>query len=341
VFDEYFQKFYQNVFFQYLDEHSIKHVAFLGDIFDVRKYLNIQTAQQANARIFKPLADRGISTYAMVGNHDSYFVREVTTNSMRALFEHREYPGMTLIDTPTELEFDGTKILVLPWIASSNYVECMEAAKNTKADIAFMHAEFSGFEMYRGNFIEHGMDRSLFSKFDMILSGHYHHKSHQDNVHYLGTQYEITWADYDDSKGFHVFDTETRELEFVINPYKIFHKVYYDDTKWKSLEEALNTIKPELYDGCYVKLVVVQKQNPFWFDQFFDKLEKSNLVNLQIVDDSLILYTEFKDEEGSLDDTLTILNKYIEGLDLEQDKKPIEQLMKGLYDEATLIVEQQ
>ena len=31
-------------------------------------------------------------------------------------------------------------------------------------------------------------------------------------------------------RGFHIlFDTETRELEFIQNPYEMFHKIYYDD----------------------------------------------------------------------------------------------------------------
>jgi hypothetical protein len=192
--------------------------------------------------------------------------------------------------------------------------------------------------MYKGNFMETGMDRKIVEKFDMVISGHYHHKSSQNNIHYLGTQFEITWADFDDQKGFHIFDTDTRELEFIKNPIKIFKKAYYNDLN-KTFEEIMEEFDPKEYENCYVKLIVSNKQNPYWFDLFFEKLEKSGLVNLHIVDETLSLYTEFRDEEGSLEDTLTILNKYIDGLDIDA-KDSVEELMKSLYDEAIHLVEE-
>jgi DNA repair exonuclease SbcCD nuclease subunit len=341
TFAKYFSKFYSEVFFPYIDEHKIDTVVILGDIFDVRKTLNVQAAQRSNAELFKPISDRGITAYYMVGNHDMYYSADLSVNTMRAMYDGRMLSGMNIIDEPTEVEIDGTKILMTPWIASGNYAKTFRMIKETKASILFGHLELAGYEMYRGNFIEHGMDSAPFEKFDVVLSGHYHHKSSQGNIHYLGTQFEITWADFDDTKGFHIFDTDTRELKFIQNPHRIFHKVYYNDTKWKSVDAMLDSLDVSLYAGCYVKMVVEKKTNPYWLDMFFDKLEKSDIVNLQIIDESLNqLYTEFQEEAGSLDDTMAILNKYILGLDLEQNKESLETLMRGLYDEANSLVEQ-
>ena len=39
------------------------------------------------------------------------------------------------------------------------------------------------------------------------------------------------WSDYNCPKGFHIFDTDTRELERIENPLPIFKKLSYDDTK--------------------------------------------------------------------------------------------------------------
>lgn len=342
IFANYFNKFYQNVLFPYIDEHKIEYVCILGDITDVRKTVNFLAATRLHRDLLKPLSDRGVKVIAKIGNHDSYYTAELSINSMQALYGDRELPGLTIIDGPTELNIDGCDILMLPWICSSNYAETMRKVRETRAQICFGHLELAGFEMYRGNFIEHGMDAALFQKFDMVLSGHYHHKSTQGNIHYLGTQFEITWADYDDTKGFHVFDTTDRSLTFVQNPNKIFHKVQYDDTKFSTLEDMMATLDTEQYAGSYVKLVVNQKTNPYWFDLFFDRLEKSEIVNLQIVDETLQhIYSEFQDTEGSLDDTITILNKYIEGLDLEANKDTLEGLMRSLYDEAVSLTEQQ
>lgn len=340
VFADYFNKFYQHVFIPYLKEHDIKHVAMLGDITDSRKYLNFLSGHRVHNDLMKPLSDAGVNVYVFPGNHDAYYKADNSINSLRVLYGDRELPGMHIVDKPTEFEFDGCTILMLPWIASGNMAESFQVMKKTKADILFAHLELAGFEMYQGNFIEHGMDKDLFSKFDMVMTGHYHHKSTQGNIHYLGTQFEITWADYNDQKGFHVFDTETRELEFVPNPYKIFKKVYYDDIQCASLDDVMAGLDVDELAGCYVKLVVSSKSNPYWFDVFFDALEKSELVNLQIVDESLNIYSEYQDTEGTVEDTITILNKYIEGLDLDTDKAKLEGLMKNLYEEAVSIVEQ-
>ena len=78
--------------------------------------------------------------------------------------------------------------------------------------------------------MDHGWDKEEFKKFDIVMSGHYHHKSDDGQVYYLGTPYEIYWNDWEDPKGFHVFDTETRELERIVNPYNIFNKIYYNDS---------------------------------------------------------------------------------------------------------------
>ncbi|AGS81034.1 recombination endonuclease [Caulobacter phage Cr30] len=313
-----------------------------GDIFDIRKYVELRIAQEAHERFFKELENLGVSTYAIIGNHDSTFFRSNEINSIQALYSSgRQTKGMMIVDTePKEIEIDGTKILLLPWIASSHYADFMKVVDKSRASILVSHLELSGYEMYRGNFMEHGMDEKLFQKFDMVLSGHYHHKSSRDNIHYLGTQYEITWADYGDQKGFHILDTDTRKLEFIHNPFKMFHKVYYDDLKYNTLDDLLNSIDTSSIAGGYVKLVVVNKTKPFWFDRVFDKLEKSDVVNLQIVDESLNLYSEFEETQGTVEDTLTILDKYVDGLDIDIQKEPVVNLMKSLYEEAVRVVEQ-
>lgn len=342
TFTNFIRKFHDEIFFPYLEEHNIENVILAGDIFDIRKYVELRTAQETHERFFKPLEKLGCKVWAIVGNHDDFYRNSNEVNSMQALYSlGRQTKGMTIVDTqPMEVDFDGTPILLMPWIASSHYTDFMKIANKSKAQICVMHAEFAEFEMYRGNFQEHGMDHKLFEKFDMVISGHYHHKSSRENIHYLGTQYEITWADYGDQKGFHILDTDTRELKFIHNPFNIFHKVYYNDTKYSTLEELLDSIDTESISGGYVKLVVEMKTKPFWFDRVFDKLEKSEIVNLQIVDESLNLYSEFYETEGTVEDTLTILDKYVEGLDLDTDKEPVVSLMKSLYEEAIRVVEQ-
>ena len=177
------------------------------------------------------------------------------------------------------------------------------------------------------------MDKSTFDRFDMVLSGHFHHKSTNGSIHYLGNQYEITWADYNDPRGFHVFDTETRELTFVANPNKMFHKINYDDattdfTYWQAFDYAA-------LKDCYVKIVVLNKQNPYLFDNVLDNLYKAGIGDIAIVEDFTdTIIEDDKDLVNQAEDTMTILSKYIDNLTLTVDNDKLKTLMKELYVEA-------
>ena len=222
---------------------------------------------------------------------------------------------------------------MIPWINNSNYTASLQHIKSTRAQIALGHLEVAGFHMNKEMISDHGLQKKVFEGFDMVLSGHYHTKSNQDNIHYLGTQYEITWSDYNDPKGFHVLDLKTRELERIVNPYKMFHKIFYND-KNKTLEQ-LTDHDFDSFKGTYVKVVTIHKENPYWFDVFLDKLYKSNPENLSIVDDHKHMdQTSEAELIDEAEDTMTILRKYIDKIDTEVDKKKLTSLMGTLYNEA-------
>ena len=42
-FHDYFEKFYKNTFFPYLEEHGITEIIQLGDLFDRRKFINYKS----------------------------------------------------------------------------------------------------------------------------------------------------------------------------------------------------------------------------------------------------------------------------------------------------------
>jgi hypothetical protein len=208
----------------------------------------------------------------------------------------------------------------------------MEFLKNTSSEVVFGHLEIAGFEMDRGNICHTGLDKKVFDRFDSVLSGHFHHKSTDGVITYLGNQYQMTWADHGDERGFHVFDTETRELEFVPNPFHMFHKISYDDTVqdfeyWKKYDYG------KMKD-CYVKIIAVNKQNPYLFDTVVENLYKIGVADIAIVED----FTEesIADDElvNQAEDTMTILSKYIDGLTLNVNSDKLKNLMRELYVEA-------
>lgn len=142
----------------------------------------------------------------------------------------------------------------------------------------------------------------------------------------------MTWADYMDPKGFHIFDTETREMEFIKNPFTMFNKIVYDDGQ-QDFESWKNT-DVSGYKETYVKLVVVNKQNPYLFDHVLDNLYKVGCADISIVEDftdTVIVDDEIIDQA---EDTITILSKYIDALELDVEPDRLKNIMKELYIEA-------
>lgn len=333
IFQEYFHRFYDNIFFPYLDAHNIKSCIHLGDVVDRRKYINFKTLNYLRNDVIGRLWEMGVDTHIIVGNHDTYYKNTNEVNSMVELFSTSD--GMSepwIYEHPREMDFDGTKILMMPWINNGNYSECMEIIKKTDAQIMMGHLEISGFEMHHGLWCDSGMDAKLFNKFDMVFSGHFHHKSTNGNITYLGNPYEIYWGDYDDPRGFHVLDTETRELEYIQNPYKMFHKIYYNDTN-KSFEDYKNADYGD-YTGTFVKVIVTEKNNPYWFDTMMDGLYKADVADISVVENIDVEFENDDDLVNEAEDTLTILSKYIDGLNIKNNKKELDNLLRTLYNEA-------
>jgi len=165
------------------------------------------------------------------------------------------------------------------------------------------------------------------------LSGHFHHKYSDGQITYVGTPGEMTWSDYNDPRGFHVFDTETREMEFVQNPYRMFHKISYDDAV-TDFEHWQKFNYNELKDS-FIKVVVLNKQNPYLFDNVIDNLYKAGVSDISIVEDFTETLIENDDElVNQAEDTMTILGKYIDNLTLNVDNDKLKALMKEVYVEA-------
>jgi DNA repair exonuclease SbcCD nuclease subunit len=329
-FLDYFDKFYSNIFFPTLDEHGISTVLHLGDIVDRRKYISYVTLRRLKEGFIEPCLYRNIDLHVIVGNHDVPYKNTNEINAMQELFDATNVKYYSEV---AEVLFDDVPHAIVPWINNGNYASTMEFMKNSEAQVVFGHFEIAGCLMDRGNMNEHGLKISDFKRFDRVMSGHFHHKSTTQNIDYLGCPYELTWSDYQDPKGFHIYDTETRELEFIQNPYTMFNKVFYND-EGKTLEEILD-VDFSPFENTYVKVVRHSAGNPYWFDKFMDKLVKANPINIQVVEDHLNLDIEDDDViVNEAEDTLTILSKYIETMPDTVPKKQLDNLMKSLYNEA-------
>jgi len=330
IYMDYQEKFYRDVFFPYLKDNDIKNIMHLGDYFDHRKYINFK-ALNHNRKVFLDVLKKdGITMDIIPGNHDVF---HKSTNDLCSLKELMGFytSNVNIIMEPKVLDFDGCKIGMIPWINNENYVETMKFVANCKAPFIGGHFEFSGFEMNKGHICATGMSTKPFDRFEAVWSGHYHTRSSMGNINYLGAQMEFNWADVDDAKYFHVFDTDTRELTMVRNPLTLHTKINYDDTNTDYSKYDFDSL-----DGQFVKVIVIKKNNSFDFDRFIDKVQDSNIHELKIAESFSEFLGENVDDQGiEVEETATLLDSYVEAVNSDLDTDRMKIMMRSVYTEAT------
>ena len=318
----YFQLFYDNIFFPTLEREKIDTVIHMGDIFDSRKSIDYQSLEWAKQVVFEPL--RKYKVYAITGNHDCYYKNTNHVNSPELLLN--DYSNISTFSKATEINVGGLDILLLPWINSENYDESLEAIQNSKSKVAMGHLEINGFKATRGHMMEDGMDTDVFSKFNAVYSGHFHTRSTDGKITYLGNPYEMYWNDVNDTRGFHIFDTDTITHTPINNPYKLFYNVYYEDTPYQTFDSTP-------YENKIVKVIVRKKTNPKQFQKFIDKLYATGIQDLKIIENfELIEGENFEMEED--ENTLSLLNRYIDESEFDLDKNVIKGIFQDLYRQA-------
>ena len=331
-FNTYFHKFYEDIFFPYLKEHNIKTCIHLGDVMDRRKFISFKIAKDFREKFCETFVTNGVDVHMIVGNHDTYYKNTNDVNSLDELIGKR-YPSIKIYKEATTVEFDGFPIFLIPWINATNYSKTIDAMNETRATQAMGHLEIKGFEMNHNMRSETGMDKSIFSKFEAVFSGHFHKKSDDGHIFYLGTPYQIYWNDDKCPKGFHIFDTETRSMERIINPYTIYKKIYYDDTTGIPSKD-IESIKDK-----FIKLVVVNKNDLYNFDRYVDwLLTESQAHDVKVIEDFSELKAENISDEivENTQDTMSILENYVNDLDVKNlNKDRLKALLKGLYVEAS------
>ena len=322
------ERFYNDVFFPECENHGIKQIVHLGDYYDHRKFVNFK-ALNHNRRIFlDQIRKRGMSMDIIPGNHDTFYKNTNELNSLKECLGHY-MNEVHIIMEPTVMQYDSLKLGLLPWICQDNYDLCMNFIRDCRADWIGSHLELNGFEVMRGLTNKHGMDPKLFSRFEMVLSGHYHCSSKKDNIWYLGSLMEFFWSDAHDAKYFHILDTETREMTKIRNPHTLFEKILYNDE-----EIDYNNYNKDLTNK-FVKVIVVNKTDPFIFDRFIDNIQNQKIYELKIAENfNEFIGANVEDENMSFEDTAEIVDTYIDAVDTDLDKNKIKVEMRQLMTEA-------
>lgn len=323
------EAFYGDTFFPYLINSGISHIVHLGDFYDVRKFVNFKVLNRTRDMFLSKLREHGITMDIIPGNHDVFYKNTNELNSLKELLGHY-MNEVHIIMEPKVMHYGSLNMALVPWINKENYESSLNFIKNCKADILGGHLELQGFDVLKGVASPVGMDHKLFSRFEQVYSGHFHTKSHKDNITYLGTQMEFTWSDAHDPKHFHILNTETRELTAVRNPNTLFQRIRYDDRN-----TDYSTFDLSCVDNKFVKIVVINKSDLFTFDSFVDRIQERPIHELKIAEDFKEFMGDNVEDSGiDVEDTTALLDAYVEGVETNLDKERLKLNMRNLLIEA-------
>ena len=330
LFHDYFLRFYEDVFFPTLEKEGITTIVDMGDTFDSRKGIDFCALTWAKENYYNRLQKMGIEIHSIVGNHTAYYKNTNDINAINLLL--REYANVKIYSETTPIEIDNLSILLVPWINPENEKKTMAMIEQSKSPVVMGHLELHGFKVNDYVVMEHGTNIDPFAKFDRVYSGHFHTRSSQNNIHYLGSPYEMYWNDWNDTRGFHLFDTETLEHTPINNPYNIFEKVFYEDTPFQ-------TFDTRGFEDKIVKVIVRKKSDIGQFERFIDKIYSANVAELKIVENFDFSGWYDTSETGyESEDTLSILNRYIDDSEVSLDKSIITKMVDEIYREACEVV---
>jgi len=328
LFHDYFLKFYNDIFFPTLEKEGITTVIDMGDTFDSRKGIDFSALSWAKNNYYDRLHEMGVRVHTIVGNHTAYYKNTNEVNAVDLLL--REYNNVKVYSQPTEVKLDNLNVLFIPWINQENESNTLKLIDKTTSTVAMGHLELQGFRVNKQVVMDHGLDSGVFDKFKLVFSGHYHTRSNNGTVFYLGNPYELYWNDVNDNRGFHIFDTDTLEKVSVDNPYRMFYNIYYEDTPYQ-------TFDTRDYENKIVKVVVRKKSDSKKFEKFIDKLYSSGVNELKVIENFQIQESE-DFEAFESEDTLSILNRYIDDSEINLEKSVIQRMIQEIYQEACELV---
>lgn len=318
TFREYFRVWWSDVFFKYLLDNNIKEFIHAGDFFDNRTFMHVEDLNYVIKEFLPALESHGITMHMIAGNHDVCYRN---TNDVNSLI----FPSPNVkcyVSSAVELTIDSQRFLFIPWINHENEQQIMSAINNCsdkQNTIVVGHFEFEGAKMYAyGSRCEHGLDVSLFSDFQQVWSGHFHHSSDIGNVKYLGAAFELTWQDYDDWRGFSTYDAFTRTLTQVQNPYSLFLSMEYDYDQLKSIGSDGDTIAP-LINQRFTRLVINKPYTKVQLLEIQALIQRQRPISLQVIDNTITSLADATavadtDDKPKVVTTTDLVVKTMEGL---------------------------
>jgi len=244
--------FFEKQFIPHLKKH-VKDGDILvqvGDSFDNRQSINLKVLHYA-VDLFERLGEI-LPTHVIAGNHDIWAKKSNDVTSIDSL---KWIPNVSIYKEPKMLKWAGKNVLMMPWRIGPEH-EAETLAEFPSADILFCHSEVTGVSLNSKVKNIHGIDISAYRNFEAVYSGHIHYRQTKGVLRLVGTPYELTRSDINNTKGFNMVDLSTMEetfIENIISPkfVKFFLANIYDMTLG-DFKEAIKDNFVDLYVPAHI-----------------------------------------------------------------------------------------
>lgn len=296
-----FERFFDEVFFPELEKNNVKRIYHLGDVFDNRTSINLYSYTRSKRYFFDKLKDYEV--FMIPGNHDCYYRDRIDLNFLSNFLSDLNY-DFKIIDEPKKIG----DILMVPWICKDNLEECLKTIRSSNAKACFGHFEINGFPMDGGGICDFGLEKNVFRKYSMVLSGHFHNISQKGSIRYIGSPYAMTWGEYESEHGFYLFDDETFEIDFIENPIKIFKKIEVnEDTDIGSLD----------LEDTFVKVVPVERTKKI--EKKIEEIKAKSSAKTDVIEEEI----EYKltDTDITFEEIDSYIKEYVARTDIDDGQK--------------------
>ncbi|KAK7429694.1 hypothetical protein QQZ08_003720 [Neonectria magnoliae] len=230
---------------------QVRRVVVCGDLLTSRK-MQPTDVLSACYRFISSLSDAVPRVHVVLGNHDLAYRRDYQTTALNALNINRLAPYVSLHSGVACHEWDGRRVLLLPFREEQDELADAVAAldpQEASKTVAFAHLAINkaitqrhvigagvGKPRTANPILHHGlMGPDRFASLARTFTGHFHshqtitqeRSSHdkgdlQGSVTYLGSPLQLSWADLcDEQRGVVLFDPETLEHGLLTNPHAV------------------------------------------------------------------------------------------------------------------------
>ena len=292
-------------------KNDIDQLIFLGDLVHTRGEIHQKALDMVRYYLDK-LNNIGIPVKMILGNHDLLYEKNKSVNYFNVfdgLFKNIEFiTDMKQVDN----------MLYVGWLQNDKELQWYRDIEEDY-EFIFGHFEFKDTKLNEKYKTDFGVENN--NKKSMIFSGHYHGRTIQDNLYYIGTPYPSDWGHKNnDSYGLCILDTKTKKVKF--EDLDLFH---YRELKMTDVIYNLLTdveVTRKLFTGNEVIVIPDDNISPkklYELRLLLNSFEPKNLVMEPVL--------QFNSEDKIKYDNIILsspdefINNYINELTLEEEQK--------------------